>query len=290
MTVARRGLLAGGTAGVGLVVAGAVPSLAQAASGHVACPSPPTAPSRRSWTTRTASGVASWVPVRGGDPRRPDPAQRRPRPHAVQPRRHRGLQGSPQPSAPDPEPRLSAGTALGVPHVEGTVYDQGAVGAGGCTVIETTMRAPTTASGSASPARSPTAPAGPPRGHLADLRETETKKGGARHMDHGYVFEVFADGTSRPKPIRRSAATPTRRWPSTGPAPRTTCRKTPAAPTACSTGGPHPRRKLRAVSPTARRQRRHPRRDGDPHGRRPVLTDVAYITSAQLGRRSRCAG
>ncbi len=32
---------------------------------------------------------------------------------------------------------LGAGAALGVPHVEGTVYDAGALNGGGCTVIET---------------------------------------------------------------------------------------------------------------------------------------------------------
>src|SRR6185503_18842855 len=32
---------------------------------------------------------------------------------------------------------LGAGAALGVPHLDGTVYDAGAVDGGGCTVIET---------------------------------------------------------------------------------------------------------------------------------------------------------
>ena len=40
MTVARRSLLAGGTAGVGLVVAGAVPSLAEAAPAPRRSPQP----------------------------------------------------------------------------------------------------------------------------------------------------------------------------------------------------------------------------------------------------------
>ena len=40
MTVARRSLIAGGTAGVGLVVAGAVPSLAEAAPAPRRSPQP----------------------------------------------------------------------------------------------------------------------------------------------------------------------------------------------------------------------------------------------------------
>src|SRR4029079_2606462 len=47
MTVARRSLLAGGTAGVGLVVAGAVPSLAEAAPAQRRSPQPSLRPAHR---------------------------------------------------------------------------------------------------------------------------------------------------------------------------------------------------------------------------------------------------
>ena len=65
MTVARRSLLAGGTAGVGLVMAGAVPTLAEA--------SPP--------TRRAPHPLAPPVPAADGRPgRHPRPAGRLPLP------------------------------------------------------------------------------------------------------------------------------------------------------------------------------------------------------------------
>ena len=41
-----------------------------------------------------------------------------------------------------------------------------------------------------------------PWGTWLTCEETETKKGGALLQDHGYVFEVFTDGTFIPKPIK----------------------------------------------------------------------------------------
>lgn len=69
MTVARRSLLAGGTAGVGLVVAGAVPSLAEAAPAppSIAAAVPPTLPAvaRRPAVVRDRAQPAQRLRVAG---------------------------------------------------------------------------------------------------------------------------------------------------------------------------------------------------------------------------------
>ena len=181
---------------------------------------------------------------------------------------------------------LNVGSALGVPHVAGTVYDEGALGAGGCTVIETDNAGANYGEWVGISGTLVNCAGGPtPWGTWLTCEETETKKGGALLQDHGYVFEVFADGTSLPSRSRRSAATPTRRWPSTGPALTSTCRRTPAPPTACSTGGPHPPVRLQAgiadqlgATDGTLAAMAILMDDGS------VLPDVAYITSAQLGR------
>ncbi len=98
---------------------------------------------------------------------------------------------------------LGAGSALGVPHVEGTVYDAGAVGGGGCTVIETDNAGNNYGEWVGISGTLTNCAGGPtPWGTWLTCEETETKKGGALLQDHGYVFEVFTDGTSNPKPIK----------------------------------------------------------------------------------------
>jgi uncharacterized protein len=138
MTVARRSLIAGGTAGVGLVVAGAVPSLAEASpaarrtkpASHR--PFPPlmddpagilALPPGFRYAVVTHAGVTQLDDGQGPTPSGHDGTAvfKAPR------NRLRLVQNH----------ELNVGSAYGVPHVEGTVYDAGAVGAGGCTVIET---------------------------------------------------------------------------------------------------------------------------------------------------------
>ena len=202
-----------------------------------------------------------------------------------------------QPAAPDPEPRAEPyGAAFGVPHVDGTVYDAG------CRQRrrlhrdrDRQRRGQPTASGSASPARSATAPAGRRRGaRWLTCEETETsrhrvvgRQRGTYQKDHGYVFEVFAGrATSLPKPIKAFgrfdhealAVDPTR------------------TQVYLSEDASGPNGLVLPVDGAARRQARAGIADqlGDTAGTLEamqirlddgsILPDVAYVTSAQLGR------
>ena len=98
---------------------------------------------------------------------------------------------------------LNVGAALGVPHVDGTVYDAGAVGAGGCTVIETDNAGRNHGEWVGLSGTLINCAGGPtPWGTWLTCEETELKKGGALLQDHGYVFEVFTDRTAVPRPIK----------------------------------------------------------------------------------------
>ena len=142
MTVARRGLLTSGAAGVGLIVAGSAPSLAapnpqrdgknpSGRPGHR--PFPPllddpkgllALPPGFHYEVVTYAGRTKLRDGQGDTPSNHDgtavfDAARN---------RLRLIQNH----------ELGAGAALGVPHVAGTVYDPTALMAGGCTVIDTT--------------------------------------------------------------------------------------------------------------------------------------------------------
>jgi hypothetical protein len=99
----------------------------------------------------------------------------------------------------------SPGSSQPVPLVQGTTYDPGCLG-GGCTVIDVTRtgrrrREWVGLSGTYSNcAGGPT-----PWGSWLTCEETEARAGtGTLQKDHGYVFEVFADEPSAqsPKPIK----------------------------------------------------------------------------------------
>ena len=75
MTVARRSLIAGGTAGVGLVVAGAVPSLAEAAPAPRRSPQPSHRPFPPLMDDPAGHpGAAAGVPLRASSPTRARPS------------------------------------------------------------------------------------------------------------------------------------------------------------------------------------------------------------------------
>ena len=204
MTVARRSLLAGGTAGVGLVVAGAVPSLAEAAPAPRRSPQPSHRPfppllDDPAGLLALPPGFRYAVVTRAGETQLNDGQGATPSNHdgtavfKAQRNRLRLIQNH----------ELNVGSALGVPHVAGTVYDEGALGAGGCTVIETDNAGANYGEWVGISGTLVNCAGGPtPWGTWLTCEETETKKGGALLQDHGYVFEVFADGTSLPKPIK----------------------------------------------------------------------------------------
>src|SRR3954468_10691984 len=143
MSIARRSLPGGGPAGVGLVVAGSVPSLAQASPadrhpqpgqpGHR--PFPPLVEDPRGLLALPPGFAYSIVTYAGKtqlkDGQGPTPSNHDGTAVFDAPRgRLRLIQNH----------ELPAGAPLGVPHVPGTVYDPTALMAGGCTVIDTDRR------------------------------------------------------------------------------------------------------------------------------------------------------
>lgn len=216
MSVARRSLLTGGAAGVGLVVAGAVPTLAQA-SPQDRRPDPDGQPHHRPFPALVDDprGLLALPPgfqyqvVTYAGRTKLDDGQ------GVTPSNHEG-------TAVFDGPRgrllliqnheLPAGSPLGVPHVEGTVYDPTALMGGGCTVIETDRHGRNHGEWVGISGTHTNCAGGPtPWGTWLTCEETETKAGvawsgdgrtGIYSKDHGYVFEVFADGRNTPSPIK----------------------------------------------------------------------------------------
>ncbi len=298
MSIARRSILTGSAATVGLVVAGSVPSLAEAR------PSRPGA---------APSGGRRPFPPLVDDP---DGLLALPPGFAYQVVTYAGKtklrDGAPTPSNHDgtavfdakgdrlrliQNHELPAGSTLGVPHVKGTVYDPTALNGGGCTVIETDHRGRNLGEWVGISGTLTNCAGGPtPWGSWLTCEETETKSGaawtgkdgtsGVYSRDHGYVFEVFADGKAIPEPIKafgryahealavdperrrvylsEDASTPNGlfyRWT----APRGVTLEPGIAKRLGPTDG-----KLEAMAMIMD--------DGS------VLPDVAYLTSAQLGR------
>lgn len=107
---------------------------------------------------------------------------------------------------------IDPGAQFGVPHVAGTVYDSAAVDAGGCTVITTDRHGRNHGEFVALSGTVSNCAGGPtPWGTWLTCEETEDRAGdaweedgrsGAFAKDHGYVFEVRADGTGDPRPIK----------------------------------------------------------------------------------------
>jgi secreted PhoX family phosphatase len=110
---------------------------------------------------------------------------------------------------PNPSP-----SQFGVPHVAGTVYDAGAVNAGGCTVLTTDSRGNGTGEWVGISGTVRNCAGGPtPWGSWLTCEETFNKAGdtwtgggatGTYEQHHGYVFEVFQGRSDQqlPKPIK----------------------------------------------------------------------------------------
>lgn len=214
MSTTRRALLTGSAAGVGLAVAGAVPALAHSTPDRGR---PGGATSRRPFpplvddpagVLALPEGFAYAVVTRTGETRL-DGDQ------GLTPADHDGMAVFAGPRGRYvliQNHEIDPGAEFGVPHVEGTVYDAGAVGAGGCTVITTDRQGRNHGEFVALSGTVANCAGGPtPWGTWLTCEETEDRAGdtweedgvsGTFEQDHGYVFEVRADGSADPRPIR----------------------------------------------------------------------------------------
>jgi secreted PhoX family phosphatase len=210
MTATRRSLIAGGAAGVGLAVTGTVPSLAAAAPGgrprHRRTPGlfPPLEDDPAGVLALPAGFGYSIITETGRtrlDSGEPTPGEHDGM-HVFGGRRgtYRLIQNH----------EMAPGADHPVPHLDGTVYDPGAP-AGGCTVITTDARGRNLGEHVALSGTLENCAGGPtPWGTWLTCEETEDRAGpweddGATAVlekDHGYVFEVFHDGTMLPEPIK----------------------------------------------------------------------------------------
>ncbi|GGM21243.1 alkaline phosphatase PhoX [Dactylosporangium sucinum] len=217
MTVSRRQIIKGSTAaGVGLTVAGVLPTLAEPAAAHEQRPSsggrpfPPlqddpngilALPAGFSYKIVTREGVTDMSGGQGKTPGLHDGT---------------GVVGS-------GHNRLTIiqnheltpfMTTYGVPHIAGTVYDPGAANAGGCTVITTDGNGKLISEwvGIAGTVRN-CAGGVTPWGTWLTCEETTINAGatwsaggrtGTYEKAHGYVFEVFPRDSAHqlPKPIK----------------------------------------------------------------------------------------
>lgn len=216
MSLARRSLLTGGAAGVGLIVAGSVPSLAEASPKDRGPrgsekpgqrPFPPLVDDPRGLLA-LPPGFSYTVVTYAGKTRLRDD-------DGLTPSNHDGtavFDAGRDRLRLIQNHELPAGSPLGVPHVKDTIYDPTALMGGGCTVIETDRHGRNHGEWVGISGTLTNCAGGPtPWGTWLTCEETDTKAGtawsgngqsGAYSRDHGYVFEVFGDGRTLPTPIK----------------------------------------------------------------------------------------
>ncbi len=183
----------------------------------------------------------------------------------------------------------SPGSPLPVPLVEGTVYDPGALG-GGCTVVEVTRNGRRRSEWVGISGTVGNCAGGPtPWGSWLTCEETEAVAGiGTLTKDHGYVFEVFADVPSgqTPEPIKAWGRFPHEAVVIEPSRTRAYLTEDASSPTGLF---------YRWTAPSGYRLRPHIAKHlGDNDGKLQalavidvdgsVLPDLAYVTSAQIGR------
>jgi secreted PhoX family phosphatase len=223
MAISRRQILTGGTAaGVGLTVAGVLPSLAEPAMAAPGAHRPGDGPT---------SGGLPFPPLQDD----PNGILALPTGFSYQIVTREGTtdmsygQGK-TPAFHDGTGVVAAGrntlaiiqnhemtphlSAFGVPHISGTVYDPGAVEAGGCTVVTTDGNGRSTGEWVGIPGTVRNCAGGvTPWGTWLTCEEIFINAGttwaagtqtGTYEKDHGYVFEVFPRESNRqlPKPIK----------------------------------------------------------------------------------------
>ena len=204
-SASRRNVLAGSAAaGVGLVVAGSVPSLAHAEPGRL--PQPGGAGSHTPFPPLVDDphgilalppGFSYTVVTRAG--------QTRLKTGQPTPSNHDGtavFSGSDGRYLLIQNHECGANAPLGVPQIEGTVYDPGVGLGGGCTVIATDAAGTNLGEWVGISGTLTNCAGGPtPWGTWLTCEETESRAGNGRLKDHGYVFEVQAQGT-KPVPLK----------------------------------------------------------------------------------------
>lgn len=176
-----------------------------------------------------------------------------------------------------------------VPFVDGTVYDRGALG-GGCTVIDATRQGRRLSEWVGLSGTVSNCAGGPtPWGSWLTCEESDAQAGTDTYeQDHGYVFEVFADVPAKQSPL------PIKAW---GRAPHEAVVLEPGRERAYLTEDSSDPNGLlyRWTAPPGYRLRHYIAESlGDHAGRLEalavitndgsVLPDLAYVTSAQIGR------